>query len=275
MNVNWSRLSLGERIRQLEIEGFVLLPNILPRKTIAALVKELSALSTTAVTYSDKQQYVHHVQWLECPHAIELVALRRMREFLETVLGDELICTGCTYARTEPGYPGMALHTDSQPYGSSVFGLQSSAPIMLRVLYYLSDLTAECAPLRVVPYSHLCLHSDAHPYRRYKSNPQEEVITCKAGTAAVINQKLFHAVGANRGKRKRHVFAVSYRPAWAGPISEVPEHDRRNLRRLPPHVRDLFKSPNTRKADYYIKNYSEDMATEAPRLGPLRWQNNT
>lgn len=273
IDVEWDKLSVGQRIKHLELEGFVLIPDLIPAQTVSKVVKELKALPTTAVTYSEKQQYVHHVQWLSCPNAIELITLPAMLEFLETVFGDELICTGCTYARTEPGYQGMALHTDSQPYGSSVFGLQSSSPVLLRVLYYLTDLTPLTAPLRVVPYSHLCLHADAHPYKRYKSNPQEVIVTCKAGSAVIINQKLFHAVAKNRSNQSRHVFAIAYRPAWAGPVGEVPDHNSEDVAKLPPHVAKLFKSLNTRNAEYNVKNYSDDMPTDAPNLGPTRWKN--
>ena len=43
----------------------------------------------------------------------------------------------------EPGYPGMSLHADCQPYGSDLFGPLASVPVSLRVLYYLHELTPE------------------------------------------------------------------------------------------------------------------------------------
>jgi hypothetical protein len=271
MDAEAGKQTIGDCIKQLELQGFVLVPDLLSADAREKLVGELSLLPTNTTTYSDKQCYVHGVQWLDCPNVVDTIALPGIVNLLSTLFGDDLICTGCTYARTEPGYPGMALHTDSQPYGSAIFGLQSSSPVLVRVLYYLTDLTPDCAPLRVVPYSHLCLHSDANPYKRYKSNPQEVTVTCKAGTAAIINQKLFHAVGKNTSNDSRHVLAVSYRPAWAGPIAEVPDHDPEKLQKLPPHVAPFFNSLNTRKIDFDVKNYSDDLPTAAPRLGPDRW----
>ena len=29
---------------------------------------------------------------------------------------------------SKPGHPGIAIHTDAQPYGSAIFGMQASAP---------------------------------------------------------------------------------------------------------------------------------------------------
>src|SRR5437867_5268158 len=34
------------------------------------------------------------------------------------------------YARSEPGHPGISLHTDGQPYGSPIFGYECSCPVM-------------------------------------------------------------------------------------------------------------------------------------------------
>ncbi|MBC6478982.1 MAG: phytanoyl-CoA dioxygenase family protein [Hormoscilla sp. GM7CHS1pb] len=165
----------------------------------------------------------------------------------------------------------MAIHTDSQPYGSEIFGMQSSAPRLVRVLYYLDDLTPQCAPLKVIPFSHLCLHSDANPYKRYESHPEELMLTCKAGSAVVINQKLFHGVFPNHSKNSRELFAVSYRPAWAGPIVDVPDNDPEKLAQLPDTVRPLFKSLNTRNIDFYAKNRTDNMPKEASGLSLSRW----
>ncbi len=263
--------AVGARIQQLELEGFVVVPNLLTSQEVEALRTELRKLQTSAATYSEAQQYVHNVQWLNCPSVLDLVALPSMLAFLDALFGDELICTGCSYARTEPGYPGMALHTDSQPYGSAIFGMQSSSPTLVRVLYYLDDLTADCSPLQVVPYSHLCLHSDANPYKRYKSHPETSQICCNAGSAIVINQKVFHAVGPNRSDRSREVCAIAYRPAWAGPIVEVTDHDAKKVAQLPPRAQKLFGSLNTRDADFFVKNVSDDMAEGGRRLGRSRW----
>ena len=68
---------------------------------------------------------------------------------------------------------------------------------------YLDDRAPDVAPLRVVPRSHLSMHPDANPYKRYPSHPDEVVVTAPAGTAVVINLALFHANGPNTGTRAR------------------------------------------------------------------------
>ena len=123
----------------------------------------------------------------------------------------------------------------------------------------------------MIPHSHLSFHSDANPYKRYLSHPEEMMVTCKAGSAAIINQSVFHANYPNRSQEDRHLLAIAYRPAWAGPTSEVPEWDPEKVANLPPHVRQYFKSLNTRKIDYNVGNRPPNMATEAPGINPSRW----
>jgi ectoine hydroxylase-related dioxygenase (phytanoyl-CoA dioxygenase family) len=141
----------------------------------------------------------------------------------------------------------------------------------VRVLYYLDDLTPERAPLLILPHSHLSLHADANPYHRYRSHPEAQMITCQAGSAAIINQAVFHANYPNRSQEDRRLLAIAYRPAWAGPIAEVPDWPADKVACLPPHVRPLFKSLNTRRIDFDVPNRPADMRTEAPGINPSRW----
>lgn len=74
------------------------------------------------------------------------------------------------------GTPGISLHTDMQPYGSTLFGgTLFSSPQLVRVLYYLDDLTLDVSPFRCIPRSHLSMHADANPYTRYAEHPGETI----------------------------------------------------------------------------------------------------
>src|SRR5574339_209398 len=91
----------------------------------------------------------------------ELIANPPAIKFLREVFGDDVVMMTYSYARSEPGHPGISLHADGQPYGSRIFGYEGSCPWLVRVLYYLDDLTPEVSPFRVVPRSHLAMHADA------------------------------------------------------------------------------------------------------------------
>ncbi len=270
-DTDWASLTLPQRIRSIELEGYVVIPDLLSATQLDAIRDELSRLPTTAVDYSEHQRGCPNVQWTDSPAAIRVIALPAMIEFLTALFGDELVCTSCAYAVSQPGHPGIAIHTDAQPYGSKIFGLAASAPCLVRVLYYLDDLTPERSPFKVIPKSHLSLHSDGNPYRRYLSHDDEVMVTCQAGSAVIINQKVFHANYPNYSDRDRRMLAIAYRPAWAGPIGDVPDHDSERVGGLPPEVRPLFRSLNTRQIEYDLPNRPDNMARHAPGISPRRW----
>lgn len=268
---DWKSLTTQQRIRSIELDGYVVIPDLLSAAELDAIRGELSRLPTTAVDYSEHQRGCSNVQWTDSPTAIRVIALPAMIEFLATLFGDELICTSCAYAVSQPGHPGIAIHTDAQPYGSRIFGLAASAPCLVRVLYYLDDLTPERSPFKVIPRSHLSLHADGNPYRRYLSHDDEVMVTCRAGSAVVINQKVFHANYPNYSDSDRRMLAIAYRPAWAGPIGEVPDHDSERVATLPADVQPLFRSLNSRQVEYDLPNRPDNMPRHAAGISPQRW----
>lgn len=272
VETDWAALSTGQQIRSLEVDGYVVLPDLLSAEQIVGIRAELTRLPTQGTDYSEHQRGFSGVQWTDSPNAISVIALPAMIAFLERLFGDELICTSCTYAVSQPGHPGIAIHTDAQPYGSKIFGLGASSPCLVRVLYYLDDLTPEHSPFKVIPGSHLSLHADGNPYRRYLSHEDEVLVTCRAGSAVIINQKVFHANYPNFSDTDRHLLAIAYRPAWAGPIGEVPDYDPKQVQTLPEDVRPLFRSLNTQKIDYDLPNRPDNMARSAPGISPRRYE---
>ena len=170
--------------------------------------------------------------------------------FLEELFGDRLVFIHYTYDRSEPGTPGISLHTDGQPYGSKIFGYEGSCPITVRVLYYLDDLTLDVSPFRVVPRSHLCMHADAHPYKRYERHPEEVVVPCTAGSALFLNHGRSTAPCPTGATGSRAMLAVAYRPAWAGPIVDVEPRDPSDLERMPDSVRPFLGDPSMRTYEF-------------------------
>lgn len=270
-DTDWASLTTGQRIRSIEFDGYVVIPDLLSAAQLEAIRGELSRLPTTAVDYSEHQRGCANVHWTDSPTAVQVIALPAMIQFLETLFGDELICTSCAYALSQPGHPGIAIHTDAQPYGSKIFGLAASSPCLVRVLYYLDDLTPERSPFKVIPRSHLSLHSDGNPYQRYLSHDDEVMVTCRAGSAVIINQKVFHANYPNHSDSDRRMLAIAYRPAWAGPIGDVPDHSPERVANLPPEVRPFFRSLNTRNINYDLPNRPDAMVRQAPGISPQRW----
>ncbi len=267
---DWSTLTLGERIRQIELDGYVVLPDLLTRGHVTGLKAETARLETRPVDYSVHQQVCPNLQFTG-GLITDLIAHPPTLAFLNELFGGDPIFMSHTYARSEPGHPGISLHTDGQPYGSQIFGYGGSVPFMVRVLYYLDDLTRNVSPFRVIPRSHLSMHADANPYKRYEDHPEQVMVPVESGSAVLINHKVFHGNFPNTGAHAREMLAVAYRPAWAGPIDEVPAWDEADLAALPDPVRPLFADPNTRHWDFHGGNKPANMASEAPGINPSRW----
>ena len=268
---DWSALTLGDRIRQIEVEGYLLIPDLLTSEHVDRLKTETAKLKTRPVDYSIHQQGCPDIQFIGGA-ITELAAHPPTLDFLRELFGDEILVMSYGYARSEPGHPGISLHTDGQPYGSAIFGYEGSIPTMVRILYYLDDLTNEVSPFRVVPRSHLSLHADGNPYKRYESHPEEVIVPAKSGSAVLINHKVFHGNFPNIGDRARRMLAIAYRPAWASPIKEVPTWDESEVAKLPDNLRPLYGDCNTRHWDYHGGNKPPNMASEAPGLNPSRWE---
>ena len=205
---DWSGLTLGEMIRQIEVEGYLLIPDLLSEEQIARLKEQVSTLETGGMDYSEHQRTAGDVMFLG-GEITELAAHPVIIPFLRSLLGEDIICTSGAYARSEPGHPGMVLHTDS--------GGDGAPSEAVRVLYYLTDLTPETSPFRVLPRSNLSMHSGGNPFKRYLEHPDEVMVTAKAGSAVLINIKVFHGNYPNKSDPVREMIAYMYRPGWCGP----------------------------------------------------------
>lgn len=274
-DVEWRKLSTGERIRYLELEGYLVLPDLLGPERLSAIRSEIDALSLTATDYTPHKKGLAEVDdllGLDLPVTLDTIALPETVRFLERLFGDEILCTSTDFQVCEPGHPGIAIHTDAQPYGSRIFGSVASSPVLMRVLYYLDDLTPKCSPFKVVPRSHLSVHADANPYNRFLRHEEEEMLTCTAGSAVIINQKVFHGNYPNFSDRNRRLLAFAYRPAWAGPVTDVEPWEESKIAMLPESLRHFFQDPNTRHIDYDVPNRPDDLSRSSAGIAPSRWR---
>ena len=267
---DFAAMSLGQRIRHLEVEGYVHLPAMLSPDQIARLKADLADIPMQTKDYSDCQTYALEAQW-QSRAMVELIGHPPMVEFLQALMGPDIVFTRGLFTRTLAGSPPISMHTDGQPFGSSIFGYEGSSPRLLRVLYYLDDLPPERAPFRVIPRSHLSFHAQANPYVRYKSHPQEITLCAKAGAALVIPVDVFHGTHPNRDRLPRELIQFGYRPAWAGPIQPMEEWDPAVVAAAPQQAKRFLQSPNTSGKDWVQPHKPKGMQAEAPGIDPDRW----
>lgn len=268
---DFTAMSRAEQIRHFEVEGYVVLPSIIPPDLITRMHRELAEADMYHTSYSTSQTRSNvQPQWLSRGVA-ELIGLPPMIDFLTALMGPEIVFTRGFFQRTLPGSPGISMHTDGQPHGSNLFGYEGTCPRLLRVLYYLDELTPERAPFRLIPRSHLSFHADASPYTRYKWHPEEITLVVPAGSAVVIPSLLMHGSHPNRDARPRELVQLGYRPAWAGPIQPVEEWDPQLVAQAPDIARPFLRSLNTTSAQWEQPHKPAGMRTEAPGINPSRW----
>jgi ectoine hydroxylase-related dioxygenase (phytanoyl-CoA dioxygenase family) len=274
MNVDstdFATMGPPQRIRHFEVEGYVVFPSILTADIITRIRSELAEAEMSHTSYSVNQtRSVTQPQWLSRAVA-ELIGYPPMMDFLSALMGPEIVFTRGFFQRTRPGSPGISMHTDGQPHGSNLFGYEGSCPRLLRVLYYLDELTVDRAPFRLIPRSHLSFHADASPYARYKYHPEEISLVVPAGTAVVIPSTLMHGSHPNKDPRPRELVQLGYRPAWAGPIQPVEEWDERLVEAAPAIAKPYLKSLNTTGFVWEQQHKPTGMRTEAPGINPSRW----
>ena len=275
MNVDetdFSSMSRAAQIRHLEVEGYVVLPSILTADVIASVKSELSNVEMSHTSYSTQQtRAVEQPQWSSRAVA-ELIGYPPMLEFLQDLMGPDIVFTRGFFQRSLTGCPGISMHTDGQPHGSNLFGFEGSCPRLVRVLYYLDELSTERAPFRLIPRSHLSFHAEASPYVRYKSHPEEITLVVPAGSAVVIPSLLFHGSHPNLDARPRELLQLGYRPAWAGPIQQIEEWDPELVAAAPEIAKPYLQSLNTTGQAFEQEHKPAGMRSEAPGINPSRWQ---
>ncbi len=261
-----------QQIRHLEVEGYVVFPEILKPELIAKVKHELAEAEMLHTSYSVNQtRSVQQPQWLSRTVA-ELIGYPPMIDFLQHLMGPDIIFTRGFFQRTQPGSPGISMHTDGQPHGSNLFGYEGTCPRLLRVLYYLDSLSEVRAPFRLIPRSHLSFHADASPYIRYKGHPEEITLIVPAGSAVLIPSLLLHGSHPNRSAQPRELLQFGYRPAWAGPIQPVDEWDEQLVAQAPESAKPFLKSLNTTGAQWEQQHKPDGMRSVAPGINPSRWE---
>ena len=266
-----SSMTRPEQIRNFEVEGFVVFPSILPPELIAKLKDELADVEMSHTSYSvDQTRSVVQPQWTSRT-AAELIGFPPMIEFLSDLMGPDIVFTRGFFQRTLPGSPGISMHTDGQPHGSNLFGYEGSCPRLVRVLYYLDDLSETRAPFRLIPRSHISFHGEANPYLRYKSHPEEITLIVPAGSAVVVPSMVLHATHPNRDSQPRELLQLGYRPAWAGPVQPVDEWEPGLVAAAPDIAKPFLQSLNTTGQEWEQAHKPTGMKSKAPGINPSRW----
>ncbi len=87
---DWAKVTPGERIYQIEVKGYAVLPDLLTSEHITQLKAETARLNTFAVDYSVYQQVKPKIQFAGGA-LTDLIAHPPTIVFLRELFGDEII----------------------------------------------------------------------------------------------------------------------------------------------------------------------------------------
>jgi hypothetical protein len=126
--------------RCVELDGFAVVPRLLSTAELGALRRATELLETTPRDYSSRQRGRRLAQHPGIDNALvtpgplqSLLQQPRTTELLIRLFGGPAFIVSANYDCSHVGTPGISLHTDSQPYGSSAFGgTMFSCPVLVR-----------------------------------------------------------------------------------------------------------------------------------------------
>ena len=122
-------------------------------------------------------------------------------EFVPEVLGEHPILTGIVSIIATPGGKTTTMHLDQSFVQPAIPQFQTG----LNILWFLDDVTEANGGTRIMPASHLGGVAPADP------SSAEGTIAAEgpAGTALLLDSRVWHATGNNRTDKPRHL-AVTY-----------------------------------------------------------------
>ena len=104
---DFSTFTRAQQIRHLEVEGYVVLPDMLDTDHIARLKAELADVEIKSKPYSE-----HLTMGAQQPQFVsravtELIAHPPMIDFLTDLIGSDIVFTRGFFQRTKAGSPGI------------------------------------------------------------------------------------------------------------------------------------------------------------------------
>ena len=205
-----------EITRQLQRDGYAVVPELLSRQAVAAARAELGALLDVAEWGSGFDGTRTKRAWapLAVTRCLDEAALAPV--VLDTV--EQVIGPGAQFGLTV----AIQVHPDQQAqvlhYEQGIYPLPRDRDVMITALWALDDFTADNGATRIVPGSHRWPDRDLSPSEQFaRARPTEKEIAyadMPAGSAVVYTGGTIHAGGSNVTEIPRRGAHLSYCLGW-------------------------------------------------------------
>ena len=193
-------------IKQLEKQGYVIIPNALSEEMI-------SRLNNVINTKWPKKNVDTRNCVVEDDAFLDLLEWKATFPLVREALGSNNIQLLTSHLIIRSNLESMSLHRDG---GATQWDIKGKLPrLMIKVGYALSDQNEETGATVVIPGSHLW--EDDIPLGDNLDREDLIPINLKTGDAFAFDQRLWHGAGPNwQGIRKTIFYGYGYR--WLRPI---------------------------------------------------------
>jgi len=231
---------LPELLRQLDEDGYVIIPSLLPPTQVRAIKDALAPyLRGEKMGRNDFEGYEServYALLAKSPVFADLAAHPLVLDVCEHVLGPNFMLSACLAINTYPGENAQPLHFDDSfykvprprpPYGVSCF-------------WAIDQFTADNGPTEIIPGSHKWggdVPIGASFYDAFvngkkvpvEDHPDLEQVIMPAGSLMLTPGTLWHRGGANNSNGSRLAITPQYCVAWGRQMESM-------LLSVPPHI---------------------------------------
>jgi len=205
---------------QLLSQGYCFVEQVVPREQLEPL---RSSVARDVWSHSLLERPTGYVPgFLRFNQAIAYyVADRRILGLAESIFGPHVRISMLTGTVNAPGIPRGALHADwpyNQTGAARIPAPYPDVVMHLTTMWMLTDFTEENGATIIVPQSH---RRPDHPRKGgtldtdpMSPHPGERRLLGKAGTVALMDSRLWHAVAPNVSAEERVAIIVRYAPWW-------------------------------------------------------------
>jgi ectoine hydroxylase-related dioxygenase (phytanoyl-CoA dioxygenase family) len=210
-----SRAASDERLARwqeaFERDGYVVLPDIIPRQDVLALTEALLRVEAEhgfgyARTSFEGTNTVRINNLLVYDPLFWQVPLQpQVLGLAERLLDVELLLSSLCSLTLGPGQEAQPLHEDTQQLPLP----RPRPPVAVNAIWALSDFTAENGATHIVPGSH---RAPSPP--PYGAEVETVQATMKAGSVMLFDSALWHKGGANTTESRRYALSCYYCAGW-------------------------------------------------------------
>jgi ectoine hydroxylase-related dioxygenase (phytanoyl-CoA dioxygenase family) len=231
---------LPDLLRQLDSDGYVIIPSLLPPTQVQAIRDALAPyLQRKLMGRNDFEGYDServYALLAKSPVFADLAAHPLVLDVCEPILGPNFMLSACLAINTHPGENAQPLHFDD-----SFYRIPRPRPAYgVSAFWAIDDFTPDNGPTEIIPGSHTWggdvpigasfdqafVNGTTVPV---EDHPDLEQVIMPSGSLMLTQGTLWHRGGANKSNASRLVITPQYCVAWGRQMESM-------LLSVPPHI---------------------------------------